>query len=101
MRLAYQGRIAFATTPVIVSMLAIGIVRRRRTRWSRLGGLIALAAFVSYYTLIGFQQLVGNGTLSPITVAWTPNLVALTLAVLFSATSGSGSVENSSVHGAA
>jgi lipopolysaccharide export LptBFGC system permease protein LptF len=80
MRLAYQGRIAFAATPVIFSVLAIGILRRRRTRWSTLGGLFALAAFVSYYVLFGFSQLVGNGTLSPTTVAWTPNAVALLLA---------------------
>jgi lipopolysaccharide export LptBFGC system permease protein LptF len=84
MRLAYQGHIAFATTPLIFSAFAIGILRRRRTRWSTWGGLFALAAFVSYYALIGFNQLVGNGTLSPFTVAWTPNAVALALALAFS-----------------
>jgi lipopolysaccharide export LptBFGC system permease protein LptF len=84
MRLAYQGHIAFVTTPVIFSVLATGILRRRRTRSSTWGGLFALAAFVSYYALIDFHQIVDNGTLSPITVAWTPNAVALVLASAFS-----------------
>jgi lipopolysaccharide export LptBFGC system permease protein LptF len=79
-RLAYQGRVAFVATPLIFSMLATGLLRRRRTRWSTVGGLFALAAFVSYYVLFGFAQRVGDGTLSPITVAWTPNAVALVLA---------------------
>jgi lipopolysaccharide export LptBFGC system permease protein LptF len=57
--------------------------------------------FVGYYTLIVFSRLVGRGTLSPLVVAWTPNVVALVLILTISASSASSAVERRSVDGAA
>jgi lipopolysaccharide export LptBFGC system permease protein LptF len=79
LRLSYQGRIALVATPLVFAVLALVLVKlpRRSMSW-----LLGLSLFVGYYTLIRFDRLVDQGTLSPFVVAWTPNVVVLVLALL-------------------
>ena len=76
LRLSYHLRMALVTTPLIFAMLALVLVRGRRRVLSWLLGLLL---FVGYYALIDFAPLIEQGTLSPIAVAWMPNLVAVML----------------------
>lgn len=78
-RLSYHTRIALGATPFIFAMLSLLLVRRPRPLTSCFLGLLL---FVGYYTLMVFSRLVAQGTLSPLAVAWTPNLVVLALALL-------------------
>jgi lipopolysaccharide export LptBFGC system permease protein LptF len=79
LRLSYHGRIALVATPLIFAMLALVLVRlpRRLMSWP-----LGLLLFVGYYTLIRFDRMVDQGTLSPLVVAWAPNLVVLILTLL-------------------
>jgi hypothetical protein len=96
LRLAYQTRLAFILTPVLFAMLAALLAGRPRRREAAIVSSIGLLAYVGYY-FIGFNPLVAAGTLSPVTVAWSPNVVTLILIVMFSASSAFSAVE-SSVH---
>jgi lipopolysaccharide export LptBFGC system permease protein LptF len=83
LRLSYQVRIALVATPLIFAMLALVLVRRPRRLMPSLLGLLV---FVGYYTLIRFDRLADQGTLSPLAVAWMPNLVVLVLTLLLKST---------------
>jgi lipopolysaccharide export LptBFGC system permease protein LptF len=48
-------------------------------------GLAATTLFCSYFVLYPFYGLVGDGAISPVMVAWTPNVVALMVTVACSA----------------
>jgi len=78
-RLSYHLRIALVATPLIFAMFALVLVRRPRPFTSSLLGLLL---FVGYYTLMVLSRPVADGTLSPIAVAWMPNLVVLALSLL-------------------
>jgi len=75
-RLAYHTRIALPATPLIFAMFALILVRRPRPLTSCFLGLLL---FVGYYTLMVLSRRVADGTLSPLAVAWMPNLVVLAL----------------------
>jgi lipopolysaccharide export LptBFGC system permease protein LptF len=79
LRLAYHTRIALPATPLIFAMFALLLVTRPRPFTSCFLGLLL---FVGYYTLMVLSRRVADGTLSPIAVAWTPNLVVLALSLL-------------------
>lgn len=79
-RLAYHTRIALPATPLFFAMFALILVRRLRRFTSCFLGLLL---FVGYYTLMISSRRVADGTLSPIAVAWIPNLVVLALSLLF------------------
>ena len=79
LQLAYQGRIALVATPLIFATLALVLVTLPRRFMSSLLGLLL---FVGYYTLIGFDRLIDQGTLSPLVVAWTPNLMVFLVILL-------------------
>jgi xanthosine utilization system XapX-like protein len=78
-RLSYHTRIALTATPLLFAMLALTLVRRPRPLTSCFLGLLL---FVGYYTLMVFSRRVADGTLSPLAVAWMPNLVVLALSLL-------------------
>jgi lipopolysaccharide export LptBFGC system permease protein LptF len=78
-RLSYHTRIALVATPLIFAMFALILVRRPRPLTSCFLGLLL---FVGYYTLMLLSRRVADGTLSPLAVAWMPNLVVLALTLL-------------------
>ncbi|HEX7798432.1 MAG TPA: LptF/LptG family permease [Vicinamibacterales bacterium] len=78
-RLSYHTRIALPATPLIFAVFALILVRRPRPFMSCVLGLVL---FVGYYTLMVLSRRVADGTLSPLAVAWMPNLVVLALSFL-------------------
>jgi lipopolysaccharide export LptBFGC system permease protein LptF len=78
-RLAFHTRMALLATPLIFAMFALLLVRRPRPFASCFLGLLL---FVGYYTLMVLSRRVADGTLSPIAVAWMPNLIVLALSLL-------------------
>jgi lipopolysaccharide export LptBFGC system permease protein LptF len=95
LRLAYQGRLALVATPLIFALLALALVGRplRFMSW-----LVGLLLFVGYYTVPDFARLVASGTLSPVVVAWAPNVVALSLVATISASSALSALRLRSGH---
>lgn len=79
MTLAYHLRLALAIAPLLFGFLGLQLVRPvQRARLAKLLALAGLVAYSSYYTAFNFT-IVGNGSLSPVAVAWTPDIVALGL----------------------
>jgi lipopolysaccharide export LptBFGC system permease protein LptF len=71
-------------------VLGLALVRQPRRSMSWVLGLLL---FVGYYTLFRFDRMVGQGTLSPFVVAWTPNVVAMIVAMMISASSRPSALE--------
>jgi lipopolysaccharide export LptBFGC system permease protein LptF len=84
LRLSYHERIALSLTPLVFGLLGLGLVGRIRKQRIVIS-LTAVTLFSSYFVLYPFYGLMGDGAISPVLVAWTPNAVALLLTMACSA----------------
>jgi lipopolysaccharide export LptBFGC system permease protein LptF len=84
--LAYHTRLALASTPVVVTLLALSWIGRRPRSVLMLAVGGAITLFGYYLSMSGARTLAQQHTLSAAAAAWTPNAMAIIVAVALVAT---------------